>query len=158
MAAGAFDVTLSDPATGEVVAAYEREWGDAPTDSSDPTLQLRLLCLRPGGWKDSVVRSSLPGELVAFLDSAGGDGLAAGLRVLRDQSAELGWAAAVEGMLRSIDATGGLDEASVALSAARAAAGDEAVTYDEGVDLSAYDGALKLLRGGTRDAEDELGA
>ena len=31
-------------------------------------------------------------------------------------------------------------------------------TYDEGVDLSAYDGALKLLRGGTRDAEDELGA
>ena len=75
------------------------------------------------------MRSSLPGELVAFLDSAGGDGLAAGLRVLRDQSAELGWAAAVEGMPGSIDATGGLDEASVALSAARAAAGDEAVTY-----------------------------
>ena len=104
------------------------------------------------------MRSSLPDGLVAFLDSADGDELARDLRVLRDQSAERGWAAAVEGMLRSIDATGGLDEASVALSAARAAAGDEAVTYDEGVDLSAYDGALKLLRGGTRDAEDELGA
>ena len=158
MAAGAFDAALSDPATGEVVATYEREWGDAPTDSSDPTLRPGLLCLRPGGRGDSVVRSSLPGELVAFLDSAGGDGLAAGLRVLRDQSAELGWAAAVEGMPGSIDATGGLDEASVALSAARAASGDRTVTYDEEVDLSAYDGALLLLRGGAGDAEGEFRA
>ena len=158
VAMGAFDVTLADASTGEVVATYEREWGDAPTDSSDPTLQLRLLCMRPGGWRDSVVRSSLPGGLVAFLDSADGDDLARGLRVLRDQSAERGWAAAVEGMLRSLVVTGGLDEASVALSAARAAAGDRSVTYDEEVDLSAYDGALRLLRGGAGDAEGELRA
>lgn len=26
-----------------------REWGDAPMGSADPTLQLRLLCMRPGG-------------------------------------------------------------------------------------------------------------
>ena len=61
-------------------------------------------------------------------------------------------------MLRSLEATGGLDEASVALSAARAAAGDQSVTYDEEVDLSAYDGALRLLRGGAGDAEGELRA
>ena len=34
-----------------------------------PVLQLRLLAVQPGGWRDSVVRRSLPDELVAFLDS-----------------------------------------------------------------------------------------
>lgn len=56
-------------------------------------------------------------------------------------------------MLRSPEATGGLDEASMALSAARAAAGGRSVAYDEEVDLSACDGALRLLRGGAGDAE-----
>lgn len=58
-------MTLVDPATGEVAAAYPREWGDAPTSSANPTLQLKLLRLRPGGWRDSVVRLSLPDDLVA---------------------------------------------------------------------------------------------
>lgn len=61
VAMGAFDVTVVGPG-GEVVAEYPREWGDAPTDSADPALQLRLLCARPGGWRDSVVRRSLPGS------------------------------------------------------------------------------------------------
>lgn len=69
VALGAFDVAVCDCETGEVVAAYEREWGEAPTDSSDPTPRLGLLCLRPAGWRDSSVRASLPAELVAFLDS-----------------------------------------------------------------------------------------
>lgn len=158
VALGAFDVTVCDASTGEVVATYEREWGEAPTDSSDPTLQLRLLCARPAGWRDSSVRASLPAELVSFLDSERPAGLAADLRVLRDESAERGWAAAVEGMSRSLAATGGLDRASVALSAARAAAGDERVEYDDEVDLGVYDGALRLLEGGDRRAADELGA
>lgn len=142
----------------EVVAAYEREWGEAPTDSSDPTLQLRLLCMRPAGWRDSSVRASLPAELVAFLDSEAPADLAADLRVLRDESAERGWGAAVEGMSRSLAATGGVDRASVALSAARAASGDERVEYDEEVDLGVYDRALRLLEGGGGRAADELGA
>lgn len=98
VALGAFDVAVCDCETGEVVAAYEREWGEAPTDSSDPTLQLRLLCMRPAGWRDPGVRASLPAELVAFLDSEAPSGLAADLRVLRDESTERGWGAAVEGM------------------------------------------------------------
>jgi hypothetical protein len=109
VALGAFDVTACDRETGEVVATHGRQWGGAPTDSSGPTLQLRLLCMRPAGWRDPGVRASLPAEL------------AADLRVLRDESAERGWADAVEGMSRSLAATGGLDCASVALSAARAA-------------------------------------
>ena len=96
-------------AGGEVVAEYPREWGDAPTDSADPALQLRLLCARPGGWRDSVVRRSLPGELVGFLDSEEPADLGADLRALRDVSARRGWAAAVEGAMRSLEATGGVD-------------------------------------------------
>ncbi len=42
VALGAFDVTVCDASTGEAVATHGREWGEAPTDSSDPTLQLRL--------------------------------------------------------------------------------------------------------------------
>ncbi len=147
VALGAFDVTAVDVSTGEALASYEREWGAAPTDSSDPTLQLKLLCMRPTGWRDSVVRSSLPDQLVTFLDSEAAPDLAADLRVLRDESAELGWAAAVEGMSRSLAATGSLDRATVALSAARAAAGDERIEYDDEVDLNVYDGAFRLAGG-----------
>lgn len=158
VALGAFDVAVCDCETGEVVAAYEREWGEAPTDSPGPTPRLRLLCMRPAGWRDSSVRASLPAELVAFLDSEAPADLAADLRVLRDESAERGWGAAVEGMSRSLAATGGVDRASVALSAARAASGDERVEYDEEVDLGVYDRALRLLEGGGGRAADELGA
>ncbi len=61
VAVGAFRVRVVDEGTGEVVAEYEREWGSVPTDSSDPVPRLRLLCMRPTGWRDSVVRQSLPG-------------------------------------------------------------------------------------------------
>lgn len=155
---GAFDVTIVDAATGEVVATYEREWGEAPTSSADPMLQLKLLCMRPGGWRDSVVRDSLPDELVAFLDAADPSDLAADLRVLRDASEGRGFGVAVEGMLRSLEATGGVDAASVELSAAVAASGDERVDYDERVGLSVYDSALHLVEGGADDAHEQLGA
>ena len=155
---GAFDVTILDAATGEVVATYEREWGEAPTSSADPTLQLRLLCMRPGGWRDSVVRGSLPASLVAFLDAAEPADLAADLRVLRDAAAERGFAAAVEGMERALEATGGVDAASVGLAAAVAASGGRRTEYDDPVDLSVYDGALHLVEGGAADATEQLGA
>ena len=148
VALGAFEVTAVDAATGEALVSYERQWGAAPTDSSDPTLQLRLLRMRPAGWRVSVIRASPPAELVAFPDSEGAPDLARDLRVLRDESAERGWAAAVEGMSRSLAATGGVDRASVALSAARAAAGDARTEYEDDVDLTVYDGAFGLAEGG----------
>lgn len=151
VAMGAFDVTVVGP-EGEVVAEYEREWGDAPTDSADPLPRLKLLSMRPGGWRDSVVRRSLPGELVAFLDSGPPADLGADLRALHDVSARRGWAAAVEGAVRSLGATGGVDPATLELSAARAASGDAAVEYDEPVDLSGYDRAFEMLGGGAADA------
>ena len=104
------------------------------------------------------MRASLPAELVALPDSEAPADLAADLRVLRDESAGRGWGAAVEGMSRSLASTGGVDRASVALSAARAASGDERAACDEGAGPGACDRALRLLEGGGRHAADELGA
>ena len=149
VAMGAFEVTVVGPG-GEVAATYERMWGDAPTCSTDPLAQLELLCLRSGGWRDSVVRSALPGELVAYLDSEDPADLRADLRALRDSAARVGWRAAVEGASRALEATGGVDAASLELSAAVAASGGARTEYDEPVDLSGYDRALGLAEGGRR--------
>ena len=152
VALGAFDVTVVDQETGEVVATYDREWGDAPTDSADPVLQLRLLCLRPVGWRDSIVRQSLPEALVAYLDGEPAADLGRDLRVLRDEAEAHGFSCAVRAMCGSIEATGAVDAATVGLAAARMASGDERVTYDEGVDLGVYDRAFRLVEGGGHDA------
>lgn len=151
VAMGAFDAAVVG-AGGEVVAEYPREWGDAPTDSADPVLQLRLLCVCPGGWRDSVVRRSLPEELAALLDSEAPADLGADLRALRDAGARRGWAAAAGGAPRSLGATGGVDAATLELAAARAAAGDAVVSYDEPVDLAGHGRAFELLEGGAASA------
>lgn len=104
------------------------------------------------------MRASLTAALVTFLDSEAPADLAADLRVLRDESAGRGWGAGVEGMSRSLAATAGVDRASVALSAASVASGDERVEYDEEVDLGVYDRALRLPKGGGGHAAEELGA
>lgn len=105
-----------------------------------------------GGWRDSVVRSALPGELVAYLDSEDPADLRADLRALRDSAARVGRRAAVEGASRALEATGGVDAASLELSAAVAASGGARTEYDEPVDLSGYDRALGLAEGGGADA------
>jgi hypothetical protein len=148
---GAFGVAFVDAMTGEALAAYERGWGPVPTSSADPTLQLKLLCMRPGGWRDSVVRDPLPGELVAFLDAEDAAGLSADLGTLRDAAEGSGFRAAVEGMVRSLSATGSPGAANVELSAAVAASGDEAIAYDKPVGLSVYDEAWRVLGGGGHD-------
>lgn len=147
VAMGAFEVTVVGPG-GEVAATHGRMWGDAPTCSTDPLAQLELLCLKSGGWRDSVVRSALPGELVAYLDSED----PADLRALRDPAARVGWRAAAEGASRALEATGGVDAASLELSAAVAASGGARTEYDEPVDLSGCDRALGLAEGGGADA------
>ncbi|MCH3955786.1 MAG: IS21 family transposase [Olsenella sp.] len=148
---GAFGVAFVDAMTGEALAAYEREWGPVPTSSADPTPQLKLLCMRPGGWRDSVVRDSLPGEPVAFLDAEDAAGLSADLGTLRDAAERSGFRAAAEGMARPLSATGSPGAANVGLPAAAAASGDEAIVCDRPVDPSVYDEARRVLGGGGHD-------
>jgi hypothetical protein len=144
-------VTVVDPDTAEVVATYERQWQKVPTSSSDPVPRPRLLCARPGGLGDSVVRQRLPEELAGFPGNQDAADLGRDLRMPGDESGEVGWQAAVEGMRRAPGPAGSLDEATVGVSAAVAASRDARVSYDEEVDLSVYDGAPGLAGGGGKD-------
>lgn len=139
LAVGATSVSVCT-ADGTVVAEHRRAYGDAPTDTSDPAAQLALLAVKAGGWRDSKVRAELPPSLREHMDSLPKDLLKAELRLMRDQSAHSGWRTTVQAMQAALDATGGIDEASVAVGAARMAGG--AVVYDEQVDLAAYDEAF----------------
>ena len=122
---------------GALVCTHERAYGTAPTDSSDPTSQLGLLALNIGAWENSRVRMALPDDLRAHMDSLGRDELKAEVRVMRDQAKTSGWAATLQAMSMAYAATGRIDEASVAVSAARAESGT--VAYDDPVDLGVYD-------------------
>lgn len=132
-------VTIAD-ASGTVVAEHPRAYGSAPTDTSDPASQLPLLCNRLGSWHESRVRSALPGELRAYMDSLDRRGLGEAARCLRDQCAASGWDRTVSAASSSLAATGRIDPSAVALAVARAETGE--VSYDEPVDLSEYDGLM----------------
>ena len=59
----AFEVELLD-ASGARITTHPRAYGDNPTSSDDPSLQIGLLCNRPGAWPNSQVREALPDPLV----------------------------------------------------------------------------------------------
>lgn len=142
-ALGAAEVSIYDE-RGVFVCSHRRSYGKAPTDTADPGSQLALLACKSGAWEDSRVRSALPDALREHMDSLGKDGLRAELRLLRDQCALSGWEATVQAADLAYAATGRLDEASVAVGAARIAAGD-GIVYDEPVDLGEYD---EIMSGG----------
>ena len=70
------------------------------------------------------------------------------LRILRDVTEESGYASAVEALSRMADAGSGMDAATASLLAAGIANGREVVTYDEPVDMSAYDAVFSTSGGG----------
>lgn len=111
-----------------------------------------LLYMRPAGWRGSSGSSSSLAKLVSFLDAEAPVDIASELRVLCDEIAERGWPAAVEGMLRSLAAIGGVNRTPMARSAMMAAAWDGRVEYEKEIDLGVYDGVLRLLEGGGRRA------
>ena len=127
---------------GAFVCSHERAYGSAPTDTSDPASQLALLAAKAGGWHESRVRAALPDELRGHMDALDRRDLRAELRLMRDQCARSGWDATVEAMSAALAATGRVDEASVAVAAARIGSG--AVDWGEAVDLGAYDRALGI--------------
>ncbi len=128
---------MYDAESGERVCTHPRAYGSGPTDTTDPASQLALLAWNAGAWENSKVRSALPDSLREHMDSLDRGALKAELRVMRDQAATSGWDATLQAVQLAFEATGRVDEASVAVSAARAASGT--VTYDEPVDLGAYD-------------------
>lgn len=135
---GATKIYVYDDA-GAFVCKHPRAYGSAPTDTSDPGSQLHLLCMKPGGWRNSQVRASLSDDLRAYMDSLGEEELKEELRLLRDQTAMSGWSATLQAVELAHSATNRMDRASVAVSAARIASGDGVIAYDQPIDLSEYD-------------------
>lgn len=124
---------------GTLISQHARAYGNAPTDSSDPASQLALLCAKPGGWRNSQVRAALSDHLRAHMDSLQKEELKSELRLIRDESARSGWSATLQAVEMAHTATGRIDRASVAVSAARISSGDGVIAYDEPIDLAEYD-------------------
>ena len=133
-------------ASGAFVCRHPRSYGSAPTDVCDPASQLAVLAAKAGGWRESRVRAALPEALRGHMDALPRRELRAELRILRDRCAAAGWEATVEAAAAALAATGRLDEASVAVAAARIGAG--AVDWGDATDLAAYDRALGITGGG----------
>ena len=80
---GAFEASFYEP-DGSPIATFGRAYGDAPTRASDPMSQLALLCRKPGGWRNSAVRASIPESLSRAMDAMGKADRGAMLRMMRD--------------------------------------------------------------------------
>lgn len=129
--------------SGELVCEHERQYGSAPTDTTNPASQLPLLTMKLGAWRNSQVRDAIPDDLRNYMDGLGRGDLGSSLKVMRDQVGQRGWDAAVGAMETALLLTGRIDEASVAIAAARAEGGS--ISYDEPVDLSVYDAMLERM-------------
>lgn len=115
-----------------------------PTDTADPSSQLHLLRLKPGGWRNSRVRASLGEEVRAYMDSLDRDSLKAELRLMRDEAARTGWASMIQAVELSYATTHRIDGASIAVSASRIASGNDVIAYDEPVDPCVYDSVFSV--------------
>ena len=137
---GATAVTVCTE-SGELVCEHERQYGSAPTDTANPASQLPLLTMKLGAWRNSGVREAIPDDLRDYMDGLGKKDLGGGRRIMREQVGRRGWDAAGGAMEAALQLTGRLDEASVAIAAARAEGGS--ISYDEPVDLGVYDAMLE---------------
>ena len=88
------------------------------------------------------MRAALSDHLRAYMDSLQKDELKSELRLTRDESARSGWSTTLKAVEMAHTATGRIDRASVAASAARISSGEGVIAYDEPIDLAEYDAAF----------------
>jgi len=146
---GASDVTIMD-LSGEVLAVHKRAFSRQRTESIDPASQLGLLVKRPKGWKNSRIRSQIPGSVVAHLDAQDTDGLRRDLRLLHEACQRSGLDATLDALdILAHEHAGFPDFFQVGVLAARIAdLGLDALPVG-GADLSHYDA---IFLGGGSDA------
>lgn len=135
---GAFDMSFYD-GEGTLAATYPRAYGSEPTRADNPAAQLGLLARKPGAWRNSEVRASIPASLSGAIDRLDKESRAGALRILRDVSATAGYEAAVSAMTALAETGRTISEADVALSASLIANGQGTIEYDDAPDLSRYD-------------------
>lgn len=132
----AFDVEIYNQ-DGTLICRHKREYGSTPTDSTNPSSQLKLLCTKCNAWENSQVRQCFSDKLKDYLDSLEKADLRASLRLMRDENERSGWDLALGALEDAFASTGRLDAASIAMSAARKRSG--CINYGYRLDLGAYD-------------------
>ena len=140
----AFNIEIYDE-NGEFICKHTRQYGSAPTDTTDPASQLLTLVYKTNGWKNSKVRAAFSEDLQSHMDSLSKEDLRDKLRLLHKESDKNGWEATKNAAEIAFSSTKRLDEASIAMSVARAKTG--VVDYECETDLSEYDD-LVAMRGG----------
>jgi len=87
---GAHSIDIFD-AAGEAIASHRRRFGKKRTESIDPVSQIRLLARRPGGWKNTRLRTEMPMVIVEHLDSLDKDALRRDLATLYESCERSGY-------------------------------------------------------------------
>ena len=100
----ALEVEVLD-SSGKHLATHPRAYGQASTNSEDPSMQLALLCNKPASWPNSRVRDALPDPLREWLDRQDRQTRNEALQTLKRVDRESGWANAVEAMLSILEST-----------------------------------------------------
>jgi hypothetical protein len=83
---------------GTMLSSHKRDFGSAVTKSLDPAPQLKLLSVRPGGWRNSVLRDKMPRSVVDHLDSVDKDTLRRDLKLLYEAAQRSGLDATLDAL------------------------------------------------------------
>ena len=137
------EITIYD-SQGTLIATHWRLYGSDAAESIDPSSSLRLLVTRPGGWRNSQIRASLPESLRNFIDAQDKPSIKACLKTLSEVSEQTDYTTAIEAAWNVYQRTGDMSTSDVAVLAARITNGD-GIFYEDEVDLQSYDEAFSLM-------------
>ena len=88
-------VTLTSPATGELLAEYPRQYGRS-RNVEDPALVLPRLAVKPRAWRESSIRPDVPDDIRAWLDSMDEKTLKESLKAIGDACRAAGFDPAMQ--------------------------------------------------------------
>jgi hypothetical protein len=140
----AFNIEIYDE-NATLICKHKRQYGSAPTDSTDPSSQLSTLVRKTNGWRNSKVRDAFSEDFKLYLDELPKEDLREALRLLHRESQKNGWGETLTAAEQAFYATKRLDEASVAMGVARSKSG--IIDYGYETDLCEYD-ELVAMGGG----------
>ncbi|GMA59933.1 IS21 family transposase [Alicyclobacillus fastidiosus] len=133
---------------GDVISRHEREFGTERTDTVDWLTMLDQLIVKPGAWRNSLMRSQMSYEVRDYMDEQDRSGLRQALRLMKDLSNQYGLDVAVTSIQEAIvrKRTQGI-EVNAAVVAARIAHYGLDTPGEPGPDMSQYDVLLPAFGG-----------
>lgn len=143
MCYGATTISFADEG-GTVVTETPRRFGNA-TNGPDPASQLRLLSVRPGGWRNSATRLAVPTDVAAHMDALEASALCDLLSYMARWCQTSTLEEVGSAMSEVMDRTGRMRPHDVEMTLARMSGFGIGTAPDRGPDLSIYD---RMLKGG----------